>query len=370
MREQLVLIVGLLVAFLGGCAKLPPVGENGEPIALRLGYFPNVTHGQPMIGVPRGDYQNAIGKEVKLEPQTFNAGPSVIEAVFAGHLDIAYVGPSPILNGFIQSKGEEVRVIAGSATNGVLVIGNKKRGITKFSQLKDGRIATPQYANTQDVSAKYFLVKELGVKLGSGENETNVFPMANPDIETLFAKNQIDGAWVPEPWGSRIIEKGLANLVLEEKDLWPEKSFPITNVIARKDFVEKYPDLVARFLTAHIRLTRELHSDPQAYAGQINNELKRLTTKKLPDAVIRGALNYTKFDYALIPDLFEQTFEMARSVKLMKADTLDVDKLCVHGPLESAIEYVDNLSSSGVGLRTESEKLSLKSAITTEGSEL
>lgn len=352
-RQKCLSCFGVLLAFiLCGCAKEPAIGPNGEPVALRVGYFPNITHAQPLIGIQRDDFQKSIGPDVKLIAQTFNAGPAVIEAVYAGHLDIAYVGPSPILNGFLQSKGEEVRVIAGSATNGVTVVGSKKRGITKFEQFKGGRIATPQFANTQDISARHYITHELGAKLKSDGGETDIIPIANPDIETLFAKDQLDAAWVPEPWGSRLIHKNLAVQVIEEKELWPDKSFANTSVIARRAFVEKNPDLVRRFLEAHVRITRELQRDPQSFAGPINAELKRITTKSLPDEVVAGALRRTGFSVNPSVESFKRFFKMGKEVGIIKAETLDAEKLFVTGPLEKAVAAVDGASVSATTSQT------------------
>lgn len=338
---------------LAGCAKEPPLNGAGEPVELRLGYFPNVTHAQAMLGVSRGDFQRAVGPDVKLAGQTFNAGPALIEAVYAGHIDIGYVGPSPVLNGFVQSKGEEVRVIAGSATNGVLIIGNKARNITRLEQLKGGRVATPQFANTQDISARYFLKERLGVKFKSDGGETDIIPMANPDIETLFAKDQIDGAWVPEPWGSRILNRGLANLIMEEKELWPGQEFPITCVIARRAFVDNHPELVERFLRAHVALTRELQADAVRFGPELNAELERLTMKKLPEAVVDGALRYTGFSYEISGEAFELQFKMAKSLGLLRADKLDTDMLMALGPLERAVNDLKSDKDSETTLTQE-----------------
>jgi len=339
-------IMAIVLCVFGGCDHNETTNANGNANAVRLGYFPNVTHAQALIGVSRGDFQKALGSEVKLEPQTFNAGPSVIEAVFAGHVDMAYIGPSPILNGFFQSKGEEVRVVAGSGTNGVLVIGNKKRGITKLEQLRGARVATPQLGNTQDISAKYYLTHDLGAKLKSDQGDTDVIPIANPDIETLFEKDQLDAAWVPEPWGTRIIDRGLAVLIEEEKNLWPEKSFPITNVIVRREFLEKHEDLVVKLLQAHIKITRELQQDPQSFAISLNDELKRLTSKALPPAVIEGALKYTGFDVDPSAAAFEKFFSMGKELGILKAETLDVNKLIVKEPLEKALKNLQSGDSA------------------------
>lgn len=327
-----------------GCSSEPALGQNGEPVEMRVGYFPNVTHAQALIGISRGDFQKAVGPGTEVTAQTFNAGPAAIEAIYAGHVDIAYVGPAPVLNGFIQSKGEEVRVVSGSATNGVTVVGNKARGITKLEQLKGGRIATPQYGNTQDISAKYFLTRLLGAKLKSKGGETDLFPISNPDIETLFVKDEIDGAWVPEPWGSRLIVRDLVNPIIEEKELWPDKSFAMTSVIARRKFLEEHPGLVASFLQAHILLTRELQQDPQKFAAPINAELKRLTTKTLPEEVVSGALAKTGFDVDPSVASYLQYFEMGKSVGIIKLEKLDTDKLFALEPLAKARAAVQEMT--------------------------
>lgn len=322
---------------LTGCVKEPALGKSGDPVEVRIGFFPNVTHAQALIGFRRGDFQKAFGDEVKAVPQSFNAGPSAIEAIYAGHIDIAYLGPSPALNGFLQSKGEEVRVIAGSALNGVTVVGSKVRGVTTLQQLEGGRVATPQYANTQDISARYFLGHELGFKLSTDGGKTDIIPISNPDIETLFAKNQIDGAWVPEPWGTRLIKKNLVVEIVKERDLWPDRKFAITTIIARCAFVNKHPRLLQKFLKAHILLTHELEENAQAFAPEINAEIERITSKALPEAVLKAALDNTAFDVDPQPATFQQFYMMGQKVGIIKAGTLDVGKLMVTGPLNAAL---------------------------------
>lgn len=307
------------------------------PSSIRVGYFPNITHAQALIGNIRGDFQQALGPDIKLTTATFNAGPSLIEALYAGHLDLAYVGPSPAINGYLRSEGAALTVVSGSANNGILVIGNSRRGITRLDQLPSRRIATPQFGNTQDISAKSFLTEMLGARLRDRGGDTDIFPMANPDIEILFEKDQIDAAWVPEPWGSRIIRKGLANLVAEEKDLWPGGNFPLTSVVARRDFLGSHPELVQRFLVAHIRITRELAAAPESFADLLNQELKRLTGKALPRAVVLDSLKHTRFTTDPSQEAYETFFHKARRLRLVKGEASDLAGLITTGPLEAAL---------------------------------
>lgn len=332
------LLSSIIVFGAVGCAKKEqPKSADGKPI-VRLGYFPNITHAQPLIGVPRGDYQKALGDEAKLEARTFNAGPSVIEAIFASGLDIAYIGPSPTLNGFIKSKGEEVRVIGGAAANGTLIVANKNSGITKLEDLKGKKVATPQLGNTQDIAARDYLINTLGVTLKDRGGDTEIIPLANPSIETSFLKGELDAAWVPEPWGSRLIDKGAGVLVAEEKDLWPEHTFLLTNIIARKKFLEEHPDLVVKILKAHIGITKELAQDSAKFEGAVHDELKRLTSQELPKSVISSAFQYTQFTWDPNPATFQGYFEKGKKLKFIEADSLDIDKLIDKTYLKDAIK--------------------------------
>ncbi len=317
------------------------------PTSVRLGYFPNITHAQALIGTSRGDFQRALGTEIELTTATFNAGPSVVEALFSGHLDLAYVGPSPAINGFLRSGGDALRVVSGSANNGILVIGNKRRGITRLDQLRGLRIATPQLANTQDISAKAYLTTVLGAKLKDRGGETDVIPMANPDIEILMEKSQIDAAWVPEPWGSRMIDKGLANLLAEEKDLWPSKRFALTSVVARTEFLERHPEIVRMFLEAHIRITDELNADSDAFAPLLNAELKKLTGKSLPGQVVLNSLKHTEFSADPGKESYARFYEKARALRLVKGERLNVDELVTTGPLDAALTNTHADASAG-----------------------
>jgi NitT/TauT family transport system substrate-binding protein len=340
----------------GGDAR----NEGGKPQSVRLGYFPNITHAQAILGVSRGVFAKELEPGAKLETVTFNAGPSVIEAIFGGKLDIAYVGPSPTLNGFIKSEGEEVRLIAGSATNGVLIVGNKKLGITSLDQLNGKRIASPQLGNTQDISAKDFVINHLKSTLKEKGGDTAVIPIANPDIETLFQKNQLEAAWVPEPWGSRLIDKELGVLISEEKELWPGKTFALTNIIARRKFLENHPDLVKKILSVHVKLTKELQQDPQRFATELNAELKRLTQKDLPPAVIEGSLKYTGFSTDPARDSIQEFFRKGKSLGLLKAETFDVDKLVDTRLLSEVTAKEANAET------TSSQSLATQSVTTTE----
>jgi NitT/TauT family transport system substrate-binding protein len=276
-----VALFGLLSLSLPACGKSR---GSGDAQAVRVGYFANLSHAQALLGVASGDYAQAVAP-ARLETKIFNAGPSLIEALFAGEIDIGYVGPGPVISAQARSHGQGIRVVAGGAANGVVVVVRKDSGITSIAQLAGKRLATPQLGNTQDISARHYLTAVLGADV------SHVTPVDNGQQAALFARNEIDAAWVPEPWGQVLIAQTGATLLAEEKDLWPDKEFVATT----PEFLAKHPDTVARVLGAHHTWTDRLAADPVKYAPAIGDALFALTGKQLDPTVVRNALGRVKF---------------------------------------------------------------------------
>jgi NitT/TauT family transport system substrate-binding protein len=291
----LVVVAVALWQFSGkrGAQASKPVSE------VRLGYFANLSHAQAVLGVASGEFEQAISP-AKLKTKVFNAGPSLIEALFAGEIDIGYVGPGPALAAHARSKGQGIRVIAGAAANGVLIVARKDSGIRTLADLKGRRIATPQHGNTQDIAARHYLVAELGQK-----DDGNVLPIPNAEQSGMMDRGQIDAAWAPEPWGSRLVAETGATIVAEEKDLWPAKQFALAIVVTTPEFLRDHPDVVAKMLGVHRAWTARLASDPKAHLPQLGTALLALTGKKLPPGVLDSAITRVTFTDDPLPDTFK-----------------------------------------------------------------
>src|SRR5437868_5833517 len=89
-----------------GFIMLVAVVAYGQERTVRVGAFANITHSQAMVGKANGWFEKALGPNTRIEWKTFNAGPSAIEAMFAGAIDMTYIGPNPALTGYIRSGGE------------------------------------------------------------------------------------------------------------------------------------------------------------------------------------------------------------------------------------------------------------------------
>lgn len=299
MKQRIItVLVAVSLVLASGCAGAAKEksGKAKETKTVRIGYFPNITHSQAVIGMARGDFQKALGKNTKIDVKIFNAGPSAIEALFAGEIDFTYIGPNPAINGYVKSKGEALRIVAGATSGGAVFVVRKGSGIKSARDLAGKKLASPQLGNTQDVALRYYIEK-AGFKTTEEGGNVEVIPTENSNILTLFLKKEIDGAWVPEPWGARLVKEGNGKILVEERELWPKGQFVTAHLIVRTDFLKENPDLVKRFLKAHVEETNWINSHLPQAKKILNSEIKRLTGKELPKDVLDDAFSRLTVTY-------------------------------------------------------------------------
>jgi NitT/TauT family transport system substrate-binding protein len=276
-----------------------PAPASTVPVTVRLAYFPNFTHAIGLIAVANGSVQQAVGDN-PLDVKSFNAGPALIEALLAGEIDIGYIGPNPAINGYVKSRGEALRIIAGASSGGALFVVRPEANIKTAKDLEGKKLATPQKGGTQDVALRYF-VKENGLKTADDGGTVTIIPTQNADILTLFKQGQLDGAWVPEPWGTRLIQEANGEVFIDERTQWPEGKFVTTHVIVATKFLNEHPDLVKAFLGAHVDAEQFVLKNPEEAKSIANKEIERITTAALPQQVLDAAFKNVDFTYDPLP---------------------------------------------------------------------
>jgi NitT/TauT family transport system substrate-binding protein len=246
---------------LAACGSTP-VARVADPVNVRLGYYPNITHAVALVGVQRGTFRaalTALRHNITLTTTTFNAGPAEAEALLAGDLDIAYTGPNPAINAYVRSHGEALRIIAGAASGGAQLIVRPEAHITAPADLSGKKIADPQLGGTQDIALRYYL-KQNRLKTTEEGGTVQVVPTDNATILTLFQQGKIDGAWVPEPWASRLLLVGHGQIFVDEATLWSDGKFVTTVMVVAKPFLDRHPDIVAAFLKAHVEAVQYVNA--------------------------------------------------------------------------------------------------------------
>jgi NitT/TauT family transport system substrate-binding protein len=312
---QRVVFVGLLLIAISGCDRNQTGSGSAGQVEVRLGFFPNVTHAQAVLGVTSGDFEKAVSP-AKFTSVQFNAGPSLIEALNARQIDVGYVGPGPVINAFAKSHGQGIRVVAGAAANGVLIVARTGSGIAAMNDLKGRKIATPQARNTQDIAARHYVTAVLGQA-----DSNNVLPVSNTDQFSMMQRGQIDAAWVPEPWGSLLISQAGATLVGQEKDLWPDKEFSLTVIVTTPEFLKNHADIVQKLLAVNRDWTNRLNSNPADCIPQLEDGLFKLTNKKLPAGVVASSVSHVKFTEEPLPATFAANAQWAFDLQFTREKT-------------------------------------------------
>ncbi|MFF1320364.1 aliphatic sulfonate ABC transporter substrate-binding protein [Streptomyces chartreusis] len=298
LRRTLAVLAALPLLALAACGYGSQAKDNAEQAiagaakvdgldSVKIGYFGNLTHATALVGRHEGLFQKELGGTLA-RYSTFNAGPSEIEALNSGSIDIGWIGPSPAVNGFIKAGGKNLRIISGSASGGVKLVVNPEK-IKSLKDVKGKRIATPQLGNTQDVAFLNW-VSEQGWKVDaeSGKGDVSVVRTDNKITPDAYKSGSIDGAWVPEPTASKLVAEG-GKVLLDEGDLWPDKKFVITNVIVSQSFLKEHPDVVEAVLRASVKTNKWIGANPDKAKAAANAQLEADTGKPLPADVLDPA---------------------------------------------------------------------------------
>ncbi len=317
-----VALVGIVVLAACGSSAFSSSGSASDrssvpakPATIRLGYFPNVTHAPALVGIKDGIFAKALGRSIKLETTSFNAGPEAVEALFAGAIDAAFVGPNPAMNAYAKSGGKAIRIVSGSTSGGAFLI--VSADITTAADLKGKTVASPQLGGTQDVALRSWLKKQGLSSDSSGGGDVTVSPQANADTLNAFKQGQIGGAWVPEPWATRLLKEGGGHVLVDERDLWPRGQYVTTQLIVTTDFLDKHPDVVEGLLRGLVSSIDAIAADPAAAQKSTNAAIADATGKPLSDRVIADAWKNLTFTVDPIASSLRQSAKDAESIGLL-----------------------------------------------------
>src|SRR5438876_8901367 len=260
-----------LIAVIGTLALFVQTARAEEKTVIRFGHFPNITHAQGVIAHAltrqgKGWFEERLGPNIEIQWFTYNAGPSAMEAIFAGSLDITYVGPSPALNAYFKSNGEEIRVISGAANAGAALVVKADSPIKTPADFRGKKIATPQLGNTQDISCRAWLT-DGGLKITQLGGDAQVIPTQNPDQLGLFKAKRVDAVWTVEPWLTRLEQEASGKVIVEEKEV------ATTILVSSVKFLNQQHELAKRFAQAHAELTDWITKNPEEAQRLIKAEL-------------------------------------------------------------------------------------------------
>lgn len=295
------------------------------PAAVRLGYMPNVTHAPAIVALEKGLFAEALGPDTPVAPTVFSAGPAEVEALLSGAVDVVYIGPNPAINAYVKSHGAAVRVVAGCTSGGAALV--VAPGVASAADLRGKVLATPQLGNTQDVAARAWLAGQGIVTNLDGTGEVSIRPMENAQTLEALRGGQVAGAWVPEPWASRLVLDGGGHVLVDERDLWPGGAYVTTHVLVRKDWWDAHPTEGAALLRGHAAAVAWTTDHPAEAKATVNAAIGALTGKTLRPEVLDRAWSNLTFTTDPIRSSLHKSADDAVKAGLLDLGGVDLDGL-------------------------------------------
>jgi NitT/TauT family transport system substrate-binding protein len=309
MRRGILVILGISAFF---TMVQPVLAEE----TIRVGHFPNITHVQGLVAqhlsrTGRGWFEERLGKDVKIEWYVYNAGPSAIEAILAGSIDLTYVGPNPALNAYSKSEGEEIRIIAGAAAGGAALVVQPDSRLKQPADFRGKTIATPQLGNTQDIACRAWLANG-GLKITQTGGEAFIVPTPNPDQFSLFQQRKLDAVWTVEPWVSRLEREAGGKVLIEQSNE------SITVLVSSTKFVKNKRELAAKFVQAHREVTEWVLAHPEEAKRMVQEELAIETQAKVSSELIAQAWKRITLRPEVSIEEFQQFVKNAQRAGFMR----------------------------------------------------
>ncbi|MDQ1510794.1 MAG: sulfonate transport system substrate-binding protein [Actinomycetota bacterium] len=330
-RRRLIPVALLLAATLAlaacGSSSKTPTGAGttdttGGKVTLRLGYLPNVTHAPAIVGLENGTFQKDLGSNVDLKTSDYNSGTDETTAILAGALDAAFVGPNPAINAYQKSNGTLIRIVAGTASGGAFLV--VKSSITSVGELRGKKLASPSLGNTQDVALRAFLKSKGLTTDKTGGGDVSIVPQDNSSTVTAFQTGAIDGAWVPEPYATKLENEG-GKVLVDEATLWPEGKFVTTNLMVTTKFLADHPDVVTNLIKGLAGSIDLINKQPAQAESLVSKGIEKASGKALSVDLVKASFKSITFTLDPIASSLRKDAEAAKGLGFI--DSTDLSKI-------------------------------------------
>ena len=319
--KKRILQVFLMAGFLTVSAVLAGCGKSSGDKELTIGYFNNVTHAQALYMKATGSMEEVLPDGMKVNWTAFNAGPAEVEALFAGDIDIGYIGPVPAVTANVKSKSD-VKILSGVSKAGAVLVKSPESEIQSAADLDGKTVAIPQIGNTQHLCLLK-LLEDNGLSPADKGGTVNVTAVENADVMNMMDQGNIDAALVPEPWGSTL-EKNGAQIVLDYDEVYKGGDYPVAVVVVRSEFMEENPEAVEVFLAEHEKVTDYITANVPDASAVVNKEINDATGKSLDEAVLSGAFGKIVFTTDVNEDAIREFADISLEQEFIMEDYKDI----------------------------------------------
>lgn len=320
---SLVLVVSLV---LSACGQSKETASSAVSTTVKIGILKNVTHAPGFVALQNNYFQDAFGKNAKIDVTAFDNGADFATAIATDQIDIGYVGPGPVINQYLKSKN--IRVIAGTNNGGAVLVARKDAGINSVKDLVGKTVAVAAKGGTPDLSLR-LLLKQEGLKVSTDTSGVQIVTRAPADTLVAMRQKEVDATLIAEPWGTQIIQEGSGTILVDWNKIPPKDgNYPLTILVASDTFLKDHRDLAKKAVKANKQAIDFIQQNPNKAYELISDELKQLTGKGMEPDLIKAALDHLKLtENITLEDINEQAKASFDAGYLkVKADELDFSK--------------------------------------------
>jgi NitT/TauT family transport system substrate-binding protein len=311
------LVLLAVTALAAGACSSPASRAQGSSEVLRLGIFPNLTHAPGYVALGEGIFEEVLAP-TRVETTVFNSGTDAGNALLSGSIDATYIGPGPATSLFIESEGN-VAVVSGAVSGGASFVVRTGSGIKGPEDLAGTKIAVPGIGNTQDIALRSWL-EEHGLKTNDEGGNVSVLEVDNPELPQLFDRGELDGAWEPEPYPSLLVREGLAEVLVDEAELWPDGEFVTTHLLVSRTYMDGHPEVIRKLVQANVEAIALLNEDPDTAKAAAQAELIKAGAPSLDQAVVDAAWEKLTFTWDPIASSLQTGAEHAFELGYLEED--------------------------------------------------
>ena len=307
---------------------------RGSADVLRLGVFPTLPHAPAHVGIGSGIFDRVLAPTT-VEVHTFNSGTEAGVALLSGSIDASYMGPWPAISLYLQSG--KVAVVSGVAVGGASFVVRRDAGITTPDDLRGKRIAVPNVGNTQDIALRTWL-GDHGLEATDEGGDVSITEAEPAQLLQLFRAGRVDGAWVPEPYPTHLGHERVADVFVDEAELWPPGGFLTANLVVSTIYLDEHPDVVRRLVQANVDAIRFAQAQPLRAQVITQRRLVWAGAPAMDASVIADAWDMLSFTWEPVPDAMEQVAEDARSIGVLEEDPGSVLGIYQLDPLVAVLD--------------------------------
>ena len=314
--------------FLGALAGVVATGATGVAIAarpretlatvLRVGAMSNLTHAPLLAGLGSGRIARALAP-VQIETRVFRAGPRVTEALLGDAIDVGTAGPAAVVihhARHVRNGRGGLRILGGCCSGGASLVVTRSSHIERAADLRTKRIAVTQIGTTQDIALRVYL-RDAGLRDRTSGGEVTVLAIAASTILEQMKRGDLDGAWLPEPWATRVVDELDAVRLVDERELWPSQRFA-TAVLASRGADAMHPSIGTLARALEVEVARAT-VDFRTTLAEAHAELKRHVGNPGRLALFERAVAFVDFTTDPLRASVERFGEDARSFGLCGA---------------------------------------------------